>query len=185
MGRPKGAKNKKGKNFQQRPEDVAKILNIPLEEAEALVARSKTPDQAAAEVEAVISYAYGRDHWVDKACKNCGKHFAATYKYVSYCSIPCRVSAMEAMGLGWNPLKSEDQRYEALGIETPGIVPPFAMEVLKGLSKRFAAYEADHGDREYNTISETSHSVQSSPPSEIAPAPVPETSVAKKIFVLP
>lgn len=185
MGRPKGAKNKKGKNFQQRPEDVAKILNIPLEEAEALVARSKTPDQAAAEVEAVISYAYGRDHWVDKACKNCGKHFAATYKYVSYCSIPCRVSAMEAMGLGWNPLKSEDQRYEALGIETPGIVPPFAMVVLKELTKRFDAYEAGLVGMGHNIVPEISRSVQSSPPPENDPVSFPETVSAKKTFVLP
>jgi hypothetical protein len=140
VARPKGSKNKP-KNVKDKSliETAAKALKISFEDAESLY---KRPIALQEEAEAVLSYVYDRDGWLIKTCKNCGHEFAANYKYISFCSNPCRQSAMDAIGLGWNPERSEDERWEAIGIEKPGIVPPEALEALKILATKFAKIEA-------------------------------------------
>jgi hypothetical protein len=164
VGRPKGSKNKKGKS-KHDPVKLAAILGISVEEAAAKIEATATPEKIQHEAEATLAYAYNRGHWYNKECKSCGKKFASDYQYVAYCSMPCRKQAMNAIGLGWNPSRTEDQRWEALGVTTPGIVPPAAIEALRNLARKFAAASFDdeisQPDNPHRTI------------------PVPETPVDK------
>lgn len=160
MGRPKGSKNKKGNKGKTKhdPVKLAAILGITVEEAVAKIEATGTPEKIQHEAEATLAYAYNRGHWYNKECKNCGRKFASDYQYVAYCSMPCRKSNMEAIGLGWNPNRTEDQRWEALGVTTPGIVPPAAIEALSNLARKFV----------------DEYSANENPPQSLSAPPIPD-----------
>lgn len=142
MGRPKGSKNKKGKKFEHDPAKVAALLGISVEDAAKHVEKTKAPDQLQNEAEAVLAYAYNVGTWYNKKCKECKSPFVADYNYIAFCSMRCRKKQMTELGLGWNPSRSEDQRWEALGIQTPAIVTPAALSALKVLALHFQDHVA-------------------------------------------
>jgi hypothetical protein len=142
MGRPKGSKNK-SKKSKHDPVKLAAILGISVEEAAAKIEETATPERMQNEAEATIAYAYDVGDWLDKKCKNCNRPFATNYKYVAFCSMKCRKQDLEAIGIQWDPSKTEEQRWEGLGVQVPGVVPPAAILALQNLARKFAAATPD------------------------------------------
>ncbi len=122
-------------------EEIAAVFGLDVDEvAEKLPNHGTTASiKRAREADASRDRLYRPDRWYDIQCKYCGRMFSADYKYVKLCSDECRKKDFEAIGLIWDPTKTEDERYIAMKIEPPGIVPPAAFSALLQLARQYSA----------------------------------------------
>jgi hypothetical protein len=84
------------------------------------------------EAESVLAYfETSGKNFKEKQCKFCNRIFAYKWDHdgVSHCSIPCAKGSLQKIGLDWTPNKPLQERW---GKTVPAIVPPQALEILKG-----------------------------------------------------
>jgi hypothetical protein len=117
--------------------EIAEMFGFDIEEVEARM--PKKVEKARKEADAVRHRLYNPDEWYDIQCKYCGRMFSADYKYVALCSDDCRKADFAAIGLVWDAARTEDQRYIAMKIDPPGIVPPAALSALLQLARQYSA----------------------------------------------
>ena len=63
------------------------------------------------EAEAVLKLIAYQGYFIHRECRWCHGLFATDYSKVSYCSVPCRIAALDAVGITWNPLKDPAERW--------------------------------------------------------------------------
>lgn len=86
------------------------------------------------EAEAVLDFLWHPEKYKEKLCKQCGQLFATNRpKSVSLCSVECMKSALQEVGILWDPLKSLESRYQKMRRLPDMIVPPVALEHLRSL----------------------------------------------------
>ena len=108
----------------------------------------ETPSDLAREATAVVEYHDSQGKFFkERNCKNCGEIFAFKWNSnaVAYCSITCAASALEKIGLVWDPTKHPSERWGAVH---PLVVPPQALRLLK-----------DQADLEEDQNSDITHEV--------------------------
>jgi len=122
-------------------EEIAELFGFDVEEVKEKIVDHglKAAEQRSLAAEAVRDRLYNPEGWYDKKCKFCGKTFSTTYKYVALCSDKCRKADFEAIGLIWDPTKSEEDRYIAMKIQPPAVVPPLAFSALLQLARQYSA----------------------------------------------
>jgi hypothetical protein len=110
-------------------------LNIPTPEQsqEAMVRRQ-------IEAESVLAYVATKGAgFKDKVCKECELPFSSTYHAVAYCSENCRASALERVGIPWNPHGKTD--LERWGGKVPKTIGPQATKRAKEAVEKMATDE--------------------------------------------
>lgn len=146
---------------RRHDEKLAQLLGLDLEEVQALRAKEEADDQVR-EATAVQLFLEKPHAYIQKICKVCGLHFLTTYQYVSDCSSPCRIKALEKQGITWNPIHNPVERWARAKIPTGYTIPPQALEILLAIAQeqqqaqQLADCETDE-QRE-----ETQHTQQSS-----------------------
>ena len=126
------------------PEEIAAAFGFDVEEVKAKLPNhgKKAKEKRQQEADATRDRIYNPSRWYDNTCKHCGRRFSADYKFVAMCSEECRRADFESIGLVWDASKSVEERYIAMRIHPPAIVPPEAMAALIALGRQYAA-EAD------------------------------------------
>lgn len=108
---------------------LAELLGITLEDVQASREQEERDDKVleAASVQLFLEHP---DAFIQKICKECGEHFLTTYKFVSDCSSACRSKALEKIGIIWNPMHNQAERWSRAKIPTGYTIPPKALEIL-------------------------------------------------------
>jgi hypothetical protein len=110
---------------------LAAFLGKDVTEIASLAEEAKSEWDTTYVADAVLGYAAeDKKGWFDKTCKNCGRMFAADYKFISLCSTKCRKVALREIGIAWDPAKKEEDRWKPH--RPPRVVPPDAYDILKG-----------------------------------------------------
>ena len=113
---------------------LAELLGISLEEVQASREKEERDDNAL-EAQAILLFLEHPDAYIDKVCKECGEHFLTTYKFVSDCSSPCRSKNLERIGITWNPMHNQVDRWHRAKIPTGYTIPPKALEILLAIAQ--------------------------------------------------
>ena len=122
------------------PEEIAAAFGFDVEEVKAKLPNhgKQAKKKRSQEADATRDRIYDPSRWYDNDCKHCGRRFSADYKFVAMCSDECRRADFESIGLVWDSSKSVEERYIAMRIEPPAIVPPEALEALITLGRQYA-----------------------------------------------
>lgn len=124
---------------KQRAAEKANALLIsmgiaPVEVAELAVHDTRTP--IIQEAQAVM---YSLDHphfMMTTECKECKVKFQTCYRYNKYCSEECLREALRKRGLGWNPDKLPEERWQGI---PPANLSPTALLSLREWAKQILA----------------------------------------------
>lgn len=67
-----------------------------------------------------------------KLCKGCEQPFATNYEYVAYCTNACRALELKKIGIVWNPVKTDEERWGSVDYpsQIPMVVGPEALSRL-------------------------------------------------------
>ena len=82
------------------------------------------------EADAFILYMENRQSFREVQCKQCHNHFAVDYQSVAMCSDKCRIEFLRNIGVEWNPLKSQSERWAG---RIPLTLQPDAFVLAKSL----------------------------------------------------
>lgn len=121
------------------PEEIAAAFGFNVEDVKAKLPNhgKKAQKKRSNEADATRDRLYNPSRWFDKDCKHCGRRFSTDYQFVALCSDECRVADFEAIGLVWDPTRSTNERYIAMRIHPPAIVPPEALNALMLLGRQY------------------------------------------------
>ena len=82
------------------------------------------------EADATILFLEARNSFRELPCKQCHRVFAVDYQSVAMCSDKCRKLWLSNIGINWNPLKTQNERWAG---RIPLTVPPEALEAINDL----------------------------------------------------
>ena len=100
-------------------------VNISTEQASAEVF-NKTPKYV--QHEHNIAYLLKPARFIHRNCKVCGDVFATNYHAVAYCGDACRIKALKAIGVTYNPnAKAPEERW---GGEPPAVINKREIEAI-------------------------------------------------------
>lgn len=111
-----------------------KLEGLPEEEQaelERIIAKRQKRETAEAidrEAYAVLRFIKRPQSLILKTCSQCGEKFRTNYSYQGLCSRGCLKGALEAIGLAWNPTKSEQDRWQG---EPPVSIKPETLKILR------------------------------------------------------
>jgi hypothetical protein len=89
------------------------------------------------EADGVLLFLQGKVAFnVSKRCEFCEGLFLSNISAVGFCSDPCRKKSLQAIGIQWDPYKSQEERWGTTGV--PLVIGPQALAVLR---KLFVEYE--------------------------------------------
>lgn len=114
---------------RKHDEKLAELLGIPLEEVLASREQEERDDKVL-EATAVLLFLEHPEAFIQKICKECQELFLTTYQFVSECSSPCRSKALARIGIDWNPMHNQVERWARAKIPTGYTIPPKALEIL-------------------------------------------------------
>lgn len=113
---------------------LAELLGISLEDVQASREQEERDDKVL-EATAVMLFLEHPEAFIQKICKECGQHFLTTYQFVSDCSSPCRSKSLERIGITWNPMHNQTERWSRAKIPTGYSIPPKALEILLAIAQ--------------------------------------------------
>ncbi len=90
------------------------------------------------EAETVLRHLYYPQSSTPRKCKQCKREFLANYVYVKHCSNDCLQLSIKEMGIEWDPLKTDDERWNG---QPPGIIKPETLVILRKWAKSILDYE--------------------------------------------
>lgn len=114
---------------RKHDEKLAELLGITLEEVLASREQEERDDKVL-EAQAVQLFLEKPEAFIQKFCKECNQIFLTTYKFVSDCSSACRAKALAKIGITWNPMHNQTERWARAQIPTGYSIPPKALEIL-------------------------------------------------------
>lgn len=130
-----GAKTVKASTRQKRQDEkLAELLGLTLEQVKAH-RRAQNADDKLREAEAVLLFVEQPTAFILKECEQCGGQFMTTYKYVSNCSMSCRIKSLHKIGIEYDPTKTPEERWRRTRIPTEYSIPPQALKVLLDMAK--------------------------------------------------
>lgn len=91
-------------------------------------ASQETADAIDKEATLVLKSLFRPTSVVTRECKHCNQHFQTDYAYKFYCTRKCLKSALEAVGIDWDPDKTEADRW---GGEPPSTIYPETLKKLR------------------------------------------------------
>lgn len=100
-------------------------------ELQRIIAKRQKRESAEAidrEAYAVLRFINKPQSLILKTCSQCGEKFRTNYSYQGLCSRGCLKSALEAIGLVWNPNKTEQDRWQG---EPPVSIKPETLKMLR------------------------------------------------------
>lgn len=115
---------------------LANLLGITLEEVQAQRQKEESSDKVR-EAQAIFLFMEKPDAFIRKTCVHCKGTFLTNYKFVSLCSSTCRIKALEAQGIIWNPMHTAEDRWRRAQIPAEYSIPPAALAVLIDLAQSF------------------------------------------------
>lgn len=74
----------------------------------------------------------------EHSCKQCKRKFLTTYFYDRYCSDNCRADSLAAVGIVWDPNKSQQERWQGV---PPAKISPDTLVTLKKWARQILEYE--------------------------------------------
>jgi hypothetical protein len=119
---------------RRHDEKLAELLGITLEEVLASREQEERDDKVL-EATSVQLFLEHPDAFIQKICKECGEHFLTTYTFVSDCSSACRAKALARIGITWNPMHNQVERWARAQIPTGYSIPPKALEILLSIAQ--------------------------------------------------
>lgn len=114
---------------RRHDEKLAELLGISIEEVLASREQEERDDKVL-EAQAVQLFLEHPEAFIEKSCKVCNSKFLTTYRFVSDCSSPCRSKALDLIGISWNPMHNQVERWTRSKIPTGYTIPPKALEIL-------------------------------------------------------
>jgi hypothetical protein len=151
---------------QRENEKIARLLGLDPETVQSL-RDTQTADEKIREAQAILLFVEKPDAFISKKCDTCHAQFLTTYQFVSVCSTPCRIAALEKVGITYNPLHTPEERWKRTQIPTEYSIPPKAVQLLLTMAQEQAALQVE----DKNQISE---------PVEVLPSIVQLNSVPPK-----
>jgi hypothetical protein len=127
-------KLKESTRQRKHDEKLAELLGITLEDVLASREQEERDDKVL-EAQAVMLFLEKPEAFIQKICKECGQHFLTTYSFVSDCSSPCRIKALARIGITWNPMHNQSERWARAQIPTGYSIPPKALEILIAIAQ--------------------------------------------------
>ena len=119
---------------RKHDEKLAQLLGITVEEVRASREQEERDDKVL-EAQAVSLFLEKPEAFIQKICKECGEHFLTTYQFVSECSSPCRSKALARIGIDWNPMHNQVERWARAQIPTGYTIPPKALQILLAIAQ--------------------------------------------------
>lgn len=121
---------------RRHDEQLAKLLNISVEEVQAQRQKEESDDKVR-EVQAIFLFLEQPEAFMLKICDRCKGTFLTNYKFVSVCSSICRIKSLEKMGIVWNPMHTAENRWHRAQVPAEYSIPPAAVKVLIELAKSY------------------------------------------------
>lgn len=136
-------------------QEMAEMLGISIEEADAAVPKHEKPaplkesiEERLMEAQATLNYFLyrGRGTFYKVTCTQCGLLFAYDYNYlgITKCSIECMSQALEAIGLKWTPNKPLEERWGYRA--APAVVPAQVLGLIQELSGEETVNQQNESD---------------------------------------
>lgn len=119
---------------RRHDEKLAELLGITYEDVLASREQEERDDKVL-EGSAVLLFLEHPNAFIQKFCKECGEHFLTTYQFVSECSNACRAKNLARIGITWNPMHNQSERWSRAKIPTGYTIPPKALQILLELAR--------------------------------------------------
>ena len=110
--------------------NLEKMIKLAFESWSDLPEELKEIETARREADALILYRENRQSFREVRCKQCYRQFAVDYQSVAMCSDKCRIAFLRNIGIEWNPLKSQSERWAG---RIPLTLQPDAFALAKSL----------------------------------------------------
>lgn len=110
--------------------NLEKMLQLASESGFEVPDAYKEIETSRREADAAILFIENRNVFREVHCKQCSRLFAVDYQSVAMCSDNCRIEFLRNLGIEWNPLKTQNERWAG---RIPLTVPPAAIEVANHL----------------------------------------------------
>lgn len=119
---------------RKHDEKLAELLGISLEEVLASREQEERDDKVL-EATATLLLLEHPEAFIQKICKECHGLFLTTYRFVAECSSTCRSKALARIGIDWNPMHNQTERWARAKIPTGYTIPPKALEILLAIAQ--------------------------------------------------
>lgn len=110
--------------------NLEKMLQLASESGFEVPEQFKEIETTRREADATILFLENRNSFREVRCKQCLHMFAVDYQSVAMCSDRCRIDFLHNIGIEWNPLKTQNERWAG---RIPLTVPPAAFDLSNHL----------------------------------------------------